>query len=224
MDRYYIKICNSTNDTAKFFIESGVEIPFVVISEEQTRGRGQQGRKWISQKGGLYSSFVLKKIDSKRALIIGALAAYKTLISFLPVKIRFPNDILVGKRKIGGVLVEQTSGATIIGIGINVNQEAFPEEIKGIATSLFLETGAKKPVSEIADILICEVEDLERLDYEKIFQEYYKVVSLRGKCFLHLRGGREVACEIKDIDEELDLDTTAGFFNFNDIVWIEWIY
>ncbi|MDI6850530.1 MAG: biotin--[acetyl-CoA-carboxylase] ligase [bacterium] len=224
MDRYYIKICKSTNDTAKFFLESGVEIPFVVISEEQTKGRGQQGRKWISQKGGLYSSFVLNKIDSKKALTLGALASYRTLLVFLPVKIRFPNDIFADKKKIGGVLVEQISEATIIGIGINVNQEEFPEEIKGIATSLFLETGVKRPVPEIADSLINEIEDLEGQDYEKIFQEYYKVVSLHGKCFLHLRGGREVACEIRDIDEELNLDTTVGCFKFNDIVWIEWIY
>jgi len=221
VDKYYIKICDSTNDTAKFFIDSGVKIPFVVISEEQTKGRGQQGRKWISQKGGLYSSFVLDKIDSKKALTLGAVASYRTLVKFLPVKVRFPNDLLVGRKKIAGVLVEQTSGATIIGIGINVNQQEFPEAIKEVATSLFLETGLLYSLQEIADILINEIEGLQNLDYERIFQEYYKLVSLRGRCFLHFKGGREVVCELKDFDKDLNLFTTAGNFNFGEVVWIE---
>lgn len=223
MDRYHLKVCESTNDTARFFLESGVKVPFVVTAEVQTRGRGQRTRKWASEKGGLYSSFALEKMHSRKALILGAHSAYYVLVKYLPVKVRFPNDLMVANRKIGGVLVEQTNSATIIGIGINVNQREFPEELHGNATSLFLEKGMEFDIMEITNHLVNAVERLKRVGYESLFEEYVKTVFRDGECVIHLKNGREISCVIEKVDKEFNVYTTSGNFLFDDIIWIEWL-
>lgn len=223
MDRYFIKVCESTNQVAKLFLESGVKIPFVITAESQTRGRGQRGRFWVSEKGGLYASFVVRKMDSRKALIIGALTSYHVLSRFLPVKLRFPNDIIVERKKVSGILVELTSEATIIGIGVNVNQKDFPETLQGIATSLYLETGRTYDLSHILDLYVEELTRLLDLDYATLFNDYSKALFFRGTCNIHLSGGRNFTCIIEKIERDFGVVTDRGVFPFDHIIWIEWI-
>ncbi|MEO0198217.1 MAG: biotin--[acetyl-CoA-carboxylase] ligase [candidate division WOR-3 bacterium] len=223
MDKYFLKVCESTNQIAKLFLESGVKIPFVIIAEAQTRGKGQRGRLWVSDKGGLYASFVVRKMDSRKALIIGALTSYHVLSKFLPVKMRFPNDIMVEKKKISGILVELTSEATIIGIGVNVNQKDFPETLQGIATSLYLETGSMYDLNQILDLCIEELTRLLDFDYATLFNNYSKAVFFRGLCNIHLSGGRNFTCVIEKIERDFSVVTDRGVFPFDHIIWIEWM-
>ncbi len=222
MDKYFVLVCTSTNDLAKFFIEGGKSLPFVVWAKTQTKGRGQQRRIWISEEGGLYCSFAVDKQESKKALVLGALASYRTLISYVPCKIRFPNDLMVDGKKIGGVLVEQISSATIIGIGININQKSFPDVLKNYATSLFLESGLVLKLEEVLDILISNVQDLLLRDYESLFSEYEKLLLLKSRCTIHLRGGRGVDCKIERVDKDLLIYTELGNFPIEEVIWIEW--
>lgn len=123
----------------------------LVITEQQTMGKGRRGRSWSSPKGtGIWMSLLLRpKISIERASMLTLTAALSvadsiTEITGLEALIKWPNDIVVNGRKVCGILTEMSSEANeiryvVIGIGINVNTEEFPEEIREIATSLLIE-------------------------------------------------------------------------------------
>lgn len=125
----------------------------VILAEEQTKGRGRMARPWHSKKSdGIWMSIVLKpKLPPQKApqfTLIAAVAVVQAIeeTAGLSPEIKWPNDILLNGKKITGILTElqaesDTINALIIGIGVNVNQEDFPEELAGIATSLAIEKG-----------------------------------------------------------------------------------
>lgn len=130
------------------------------VAEEQTAGRGRQGHAWDSQPAlGLYFSLLLRPPGPPSALLAltlgaGAALAEAVLVTTgVPADLRWPNDLLVAGRKCAGVLLEMSAEAThiehaVLGIGVNVNQTAFPPELAEIATSLRLACG--RPQSRLA--------------------------------------------------------------------------
>jgi BirA family biotin operon repressor/biotin-[acetyl-CoA-carboxylase] ligase len=160
----------STNDLAHQMAESGAEEGTTIVAREQTAGRGRQGRRWLSPAGqGLYLSLILrpriKAADAARLTLSSAIAVAETLLEQFAIKpdIKWPNDILVRGRKICGILVEcATEGESlqyaIVGIGINVAQRHFPDEIAAIATSVFLETGHAVTPDNLLDPLLDRIE------------------------------------------------------------------
>jgi len=151
----------------------------VVMAERQTAGRGRRGRSWISIPGvGLYISIILRpEISSSLAplLTLGtAVAAHDAIerATELEVDIKWPNDLLLGRKKICGILSELEAEvdhvrAMVIGVGINVNNEEFPEEIADSATSLRLEL--RRTHSRI-EILLDFLHEFERL-YEQFCEK-----------------------------------------------------
>jgi BirA family biotin operon repressor/biotin-[acetyl-CoA-carboxylase] ligase len=145
-----VKSCPSTNDLAKELALAGEEEGTVVIAEEQTKGRGMKGRKWHStRKKGIYLSVILRPPHSNIALLplVAGLAVADAVFNSvgMRVKLRWPNDLVWGKKKLGGILCESGfSGSkanyVILGIGLNLNhgRDDFPEEIRDQATSLKL--------------------------------------------------------------------------------------
>jgi BirA family biotin operon repressor/biotin-[acetyl-CoA-carboxylase] ligase len=143
----------STSDTAREMAQSGAPEGTTVVALEQTAGRGRYERKWFSPKGeGLYHSIILRPPIASAAApllsLVAAIALAETLIEEyrVPADVKWPNDVLVGEKKIAGILLElETDGDrvkyVILGIGINVNQTAFPGELAHTATSLNVETG-----------------------------------------------------------------------------------
>jgi BirA family biotin operon repressor/biotin-[acetyl-CoA-carboxylase] ligase len=148
----------STNDEARGLVRGGAVHGTVVVAEEQTCGRGTKGRSWHSPRGlGLYASFILRWDDPGGfgasfpllPLAAGLAAAAAVLESAgARVLLKWPNDVVYGRRKLGGILTESVfrpgaPGHAIIGIGLNVNHEEadFPEELRAMATSLRLITG-----------------------------------------------------------------------------------
>jgi BirA family biotin operon repressor/biotin-[acetyl-CoA-carboxylase] ligase len=124
----------------------------VVVADEQTAGRGRRGHAWFSPPGsGLYASVVLApataRVDPLRATLLLTLAAGVALAegihaaTSLSVSLKWPNDLLVGRRKLGGILAEATDGRVVVGYGINVAEAAFPPELHDRATSLEPELG-----------------------------------------------------------------------------------
>ena len=122
---------------------------FVFISEKQTQGKGQFDRTWLSEPGGLYYTLLFKNpYDfklSKRPYCegVGKIASYVTYLQTeVSTTFQLPNDIYHGHFKIGGVLIEEKqihqTPFVIVGIGINLNQQAFPKILKHQATSCFL--------------------------------------------------------------------------------------
>jgi len=149
----------STMDVAAGLAFAGSEEGTAVVAEEQTCGRGRRGSGWISPPGvNLYVSVVLRpeiQADQTNGLaFVGALGAATFLRSTfgLAARLKWPNDVLVGHKKIAGVIVEallkpgNASGhieAAILGIGLNVNWLEIPAEIEAEATSIACELGAK---------------------------------------------------------------------------------
>jgi BirA family biotin operon repressor/biotin-[acetyl-CoA-carboxylase] ligase len=153
-----IKSCSSTNDLAKEMALSGEEEGTVIISDEQTKGRGMKGRKWYSaRKKGIYLSVILRPPHPNISLLplVAGLAVTDAVFDSvgLRIKLKWPNDLIWGKKKLGGILCEggflgDRINYAILGIGLNVNHGRgdFPEEIRHQATSLKLIS--KKDVDE----------------------------------------------------------------------------
>jgi BirA family biotin operon repressor/biotin-[acetyl-CoA-carboxylase] ligase len=142
----------STNTELSRLASEGAEEGVSVVAEEQTAGRGRLQRAWSSPKGaGLYFSILLRPRIATNywplITMMAAVAVYDALgeASRLQADIKWPNDLLSGERKICGILAEaiDTSGgrAVIVGIGINLNQSAYPLEIADKATSISEATG-----------------------------------------------------------------------------------
>lgn len=161
----------STNDLAREMATRGAEEGTAITAQSQTAGRGRQGRSWASPAGaGLYLSIILRpRIEPARSASItlaSAVAVAETLISDFHIQadIKWPNDILVGGRKICGILVESALEGNqlqflILGIGVNLAQTDFPEEISETATSILRESGIKVTPDEFLAPL------LNHLDY-----------------------------------------------------------
>jgi BirA family biotin operon repressor/biotin-[acetyl-CoA-carboxylase] ligase len=158
---------DSTSEEARRQVKRGEGEGLVVISNSQSAGRGKPGSVWFSPPGNLYLSAVIKphrNVDELMPLtLIGAIAGSSAIYqtSLIASLIKWPNDLLVRGKKIGGILVERiASGHLIIGIGINLNSDPgiFPEKIRGSATTLKHESKKQLDPSHFSQILIEELD------------------------------------------------------------------
>lgn len=141
----------------------------LIMSEEQTEGRGQLGRNWHNPKHVNIAASIIMRPDlpireaSKLTLMAASAFAKALNERNIPVDIKWPNDLLINGKKIGGILTEmQTEGdriqAVILGFGINVNSDTIPVELRHRATSLYLETGEEYHRSELLAQLLVALE------------------------------------------------------------------
>lgn len=143
---------DSTNAEALRLIERGIEAPFMVLAERQTAGRGRRGRKWTSPFAeNLYHSVVLRIEGGMRQLeglsLVVGLAVMHTLrdMGVTEAGLKWPNDVLVGRKKIAGILLELVGDPAdvchvVLGVGINVNMQS-TDEVDQQWTSMALEAG-----------------------------------------------------------------------------------
>ncbi|MGH4118547.1 biotin--[acetyl-CoA-carboxylase] ligase [Clostridium sp.] len=152
----YYESVGSTNSKAKELAEGGQEHGTVIISEEQTLGRGRLGRNWVSPKyKGIWMSIILRPdIITKnisQITLIGAAAVQKAIMKMgIKTGIKWPNDIVLSSKKVCGILTEMSGeidhiNYLVMGIGINVNlkEEDIPVDLKNVATSLLIESGKR---------------------------------------------------------------------------------
>lgn len=145
---------SSTNEIAKEIARKTDEAKIVVLAETQTRGRGRFGRQWISPKGGLWFSIILRTemspMEAMKLTFITSLAVAETVHEMfdLRAEVKWPNDVLVSGKKICGILTEtivkdNMVEFAVIGVGINVNidMKSFPPNLWETATSLKHELG-----------------------------------------------------------------------------------
>jgi BirA family biotin operon repressor/biotin-[acetyl-CoA-carboxylase] ligase len=168
---HFSPVTDSTNADALEAARCGAPHGSVYFADEQLAGRGRGGHDWQSPAGeGLYVSVLLRPpIPAARLPLLplaAGLAAAEAIhsVAGLIVDLRWPNDLLLGPRKVGGILVEskiegQTAGFAVVGIGINVHQRAFDPGLSTPATSLDLESG--RPISRQL-LLLSLLESLER--------------------------------------------------------------
>ena len=148
-DIHYFKEVDSTNDVAKYLAENGAEEGTVVVAEIQNRGKGRRGKTWISPPGGVWMSIILRPdIPPSKApqlTLVTGVAVAETLKKELKldVGIKWPNDILIGNKKVCGILTEVNASINkvnyvVVGIGIDMNVDVplFPPDLQKGATSL----------------------------------------------------------------------------------------
>jgi BirA family transcriptional regulator, biotin operon repressor / biotin---[acetyl-CoA-carboxylase] ligase len=139
----------------------------VVAAEEQTAGRGRLGRRWFAPAGtSLLCSLQLRPASPTERLPeltgVAARACAEAIagVTGLEPELKFPNDVLVGGRKVAGILAEARDGRVVLGIGINVNVAAseLPEDVAHPATSLLAETGRELDRAELLAELLVRLE------------------------------------------------------------------
>src|SRR5579859_3220398 len=167
---HYFADIDSTNTAAMQAATAGAEEGTVFLADQQTAGRGRNGHSWHSESGtAILVSVVLRpRIAPSQALwlsLMAGVAVHETIANTCGIAcdLRWPNDLLIGRKKVCGILTEISADSeqlryAVIGIGINVNQHSFPPEIAALATSLQIETGKEWPR---ADLLIALLKSLE---------------------------------------------------------------
>jgi BirA family biotin operon repressor/biotin-[acetyl-CoA-carboxylase] ligase len=173
--RHYYKT-GSTNTAAMAAAADGAAEGSVFLAEEQTAGRGRGSNTWQSARSaGVYCSVVLRPALPPSEVLVLALAAglavraaIEQVDSRVNVDLKWPNDVLIEGRKVCGILTEMNAEVTrvryvVVGIGINVNQATFPEELEDGATSLRLATGSEWSRVEITAALLKSLDREYRL-------------------------------------------------------------
>ena len=169
----------------------GLETGAVVLAGEQTDGQGRLGRSWHSEAGaGIYCSTVLKP-SPLLTLALGLAAAQAiTQSSGVACDLRWPNDVMAGGKKVAGILVQIVDGAAIAGIGINVNQTAFPAELGAEATSLRMASGREIAPAELLIALLRAVDAFTAEPPEAILRLFARASSYAA--------GRRVTVDLPD--------------------------
>ena len=198
---------DSTNAELVKRLKSGTASPGdVIVADAQSAGRGRHGKSFSSLPGGLYFSFVSKK-NGEAPLTVAAgvaVASALTKFGFTP-EIKWVNDVLLGGKKVCGILAEAVSGTDfcVIGIGINVLASAIPDELKDIATSLDRESGKIPPLEELVAAILDEYDKLETAGTLKTVAEYKKYLKMLGKKVTLVQTGE--VCTASDVTERGEL-------------------
>lgn len=226
------EVVDSTNKTAKELAEAGCEHGTLVIAEEQENGVGRRGRSWYSEPGqGIYMSLVLRPelaVDKAPMLtLVSAMAVSKAIYEMVKdcgiyPFIKWPNDIVIRGKKVCGILTEMTTknGAIdyiIVGIGVNVHNREFPQEIAHMATSIELEIGHELSRECITELIWTQFEKyydifMETQDFSVLQEEYQRMSANKGRKVTVLDAAGEFEGTAKGITEngELIVDTPQG--------------
>lgn len=163
--RHYFHI-PSTNTAAMEAAAEDAAEGTVLLAEEQMAGRGRGGHSWVSPPSlGVYCSVVLRpQVSPADSLVISLMAGLAVCAAVEEVTgttpdLRWPNDVMLGDKKFCGILTELSAEVmrvrhVVVGVGINVNHEEFPEELRAIATSLRIESGRRWSRAAIAGALL----------------------------------------------------------------------
>ncbi len=217
---HLFQVVDSTNTVAYRRALKGAEEGEVFLAESQTGGRGRMGRSWSSPAGlNLYLSVLLRpQLPPAKVPLITLMAAVASAEAVeeatgLRPEIKWPNDLLLRGRKLGGILAEAASEADLIaflvlGIGINVNALArdFPEDVRGVATSLRQELGREVDRVEVIRALLERLEAwyvrLLEGDAQGVIQTWEELARVRGRLVEVAFMGDRVRGEVQGVDED----------------------
>jgi len=199
-ERYHFAVINSTNKKAKELAETGCVHGTLVTAESQQAGIGRRGRSWSSEEGtGIYMSLVLRpeiKTECASSItLVAAISVARAIINLFKEssqeavfpQIKWPNDIVLNKKKVCGILTELSLNGTkidyiVIGIGINVSNHSFPEEIEATASSILLETKVELDKEELVEEVWKQFEHyyemfLQTQDVSGLKEEYVSLLA-----------------------------------------------
>lgn len=216
----------STQDLAEaiYYMINAEE--FVVTAEEQTNARGRYRREWYSPKGGLWITYVVKNYDVDKVPFLTlkvSLGIRNALAKYVNAGIRWPNDIVVGNKKIAGVLIEGiaegSSGTVFIGAGIDTNVTRFPEDI--IATSILPETGKEVDNDELLNEIINSIKNIMNLDDRTTIDKINEVLQIKDKKIRIMGQDWEKICKTLFVDYYGRLVTDCGIFEVEEVMRVE---
>lgn len=217
---FFYETIDSTNTVATGLAEKGEVEGAVVISDCQNKGRGRLGRHWVSPPGAnIYMSVLLRPdIELKNATLLTIMAAVACTVALrrvtdLTVTIKWPNDLIVSDKKLGGILTEMRITRkkieyAITGIGINVNMDsdALPDAIKEIATSAKMETGKLHSRTEIITEILNEINHWYSILKEKrrreLLTQWKQLTSTLGRKVKIILGKETLTGLAESIDDE----------------------
>ncbi|MCT4604587.1 MAG: biotin--[acetyl-CoA-carboxylase] ligase [Marinisporobacter sp.] len=218
---HHFESIDSTNTMAKKMASKGAKEGTVIIAEEQTGGRGRLGRSWVSPKGtGIWMSIILRpSIDPTEAAKITQITAAAVATGLRniigeDVGIKWPNDIIIHKKKTCGILTEMSAELNsvnyiIVGIGINVNVDIdeFPQDVRSVATSIKAYMGENVSRREIVKDILFAFEELyldfiDNRNIEKSIDICKKYSVTLGKQVKIRTKGREIIAEAIDLTED----------------------
>lgn len=218
-DIAYQKETPSTQEIAKALAAQGVAEGTIVVAETQSKGRGRVGRQWSSPQGGVYFSIILRPdmnpSEALRLPLVAGVAVAKTIKrnTKLDPRLKWPNDIMIDGKKIGGILTEMNAEMdrldwVIIGIGLNVNmsQQSFPADVEGTATSLMEAVGKSVPRVKLLQDILAEFETL----YNELMKSGFETIRMKWKALSNTIGEKVVVTlpngQIKGVAVDIDAD------------------
>lgn len=233
----YFKTCLTTQTIAHKEAQSGAADGTLIISEEQTAGKGRLARPWVSSSGrGIWMSLIIRPElapqQAPQLTLVAAVAIVRAIEEVADIQpvIKWPNDILLNGKKITGILTELQADpdrvkAIILGIGVNANQqlEDFPEELHSIATSLLMETGKKVDRAKLVAKIMQYVEQYTALYVEKgfapiklLWESYATITGKRIRANMVKESVDGVALGISEdgrLELQLDDGTIRGIYS-----------
>ena len=225
----HLCVLSTVDSTNNYLKQHAADLPhgYAVVADCQTAGRGRLGRSFVSPSGsGIYISLLLRPnipLERMHLMTVGAAIAACEAIQetagFTP-DIKWVNDVYVAGKKICGILTEAVSDLEsgsveflVVGIGINLTCEAFPPELREIATALSEHGGERTDCAELIAAVLCELEQVyDQLDTAAFMPEYRQRSCVIGKWVRAIRAGAEREVLIKDIDDNgaLLVENQAG--------------
>ncbi len=225
---HHFETLNSTNDLAKELAAQGAPEGTLVVAEAQTGGRGRLGREWESPPGvGVYASLVLRPLlppmELPQITLTTAVAVVRAVrrVGGMAPGIKWPNDLLVNGKKLGGILTEMETESdrirhVVVGLGLNVNNPAFPPGLNATATSMALAAGRQFSRVELLKAWLEELETLyDRFlnqEFAEILEEWKGAAVTLGRAVTVRQGPREISGQALDVapDGALLLRTASG--------------
>lgn len=202
---FHYATVDSTNRVARDYLKSGGILPALFIAEEQTAGRGRQGKSFYSPKAsGLYMTLAMPfdNADNGVALTVAVSLAVARVLSPLTDKkltVKWVNDILADGKKAAGILCEAVFDSVLIGIGINLFTDRFPEDIESIASSLGIKDIDKRL---LAEQIAAEIFKIIKESDAVLIEEYKRISAVLHKDIYYIKNGLRFDAKALDIDEK----------------------
>jgi len=216
----FLRQTASTNLDARHLAETGAPEGTLVVADSQDSGKGRRARKWFSPPGlGIYLSFVLRPaISPAEAAKITLLTSVSTAealseLTGLQARIKWPNDILAGGKKIAGILAEISTeldsiNYMVVGLGLNINVPlgAFPEELRGTATSVLIETGREFSRAQLLKAILRDFERrygaARRDGFQSALKRWRELSDVIGKNIRVETAGETVKGTVVELDRD----------------------
>ncbi len=219
----YIEVTGSTNDDCARLLKEGADHPVVVVAGQQHGGKGRRGRTWDSPPGeAVYMSIGLRPEFSpdkaSMLTLVAALAvacAIEKITGEKDARIKWPNDIVIGTKKVCGILTEmhltgEKAPIVVIGVGINANNHGFPQELSETATSLYQVYGRTIELHKLVEEVLVQFERYynkfeEKCDMSTIMGEYVEKMINKDKEVRVLDPCGEYTATARGINEKGEL-------------------